>query len=88
MQALWFTPNPNSTMPFLKPGITFSKFNEALWVAFTTRHGALFLCIDCTVTGTNVPLSRGPTNKINLNMMHILYFNDCNQNNKFTVTYL
>jgi len=74
-------------MPFLKPGITFSKFNEALWVAFTTRHGALFLCIDCTVTGTNVPLSRGPINKINLNMLH-KYFNNCNQHNKFTVTYL
>jgi len=74
-------------MPFLKPGITFSKLNEALCVAFTTRHGALFLCIDCTVTGTNVPLSRGPKKKNKLNLLHKC-FKNYNQQNKLTITYL
>lgn len=64
MQELWFTPRPKRTIPLRKPGIDCSKLNEAHWVAFTTRHGALFLCIDCTVTGANVPLLKGPESKI------------------------
>jgi hypothetical protein len=51
----------SNTMPFLKPGTAWFSPREALWLARTTRHGALLRCTDCTVTGRNCPSFNGPT---------------------------